>query len=157
MPSGICEVHPFSSNGVFKIYYLDVNKYASNNNIYTIKEDTLYRGSYSSVNEMLNKSSGYEIRKFNDSILIAFSKYNNKIESIYIKRDSEFGKRHLKGIEICEINDLNYEAPPIKKCEVCNGTGLVKFMHCESDLEAILSGYEPYTIQKCYKCDGEGK
>lgn len=43
-----------------------------------------------------------------------------------------------------------------KRCYVCGGTGFVQFNYGSSDLEAILSGHDSYTVQKCYKCGGSG-
>lgn len=44
-----------------------------------------------------------------------------------------------------------------KKCIVCNGTGHVRYYYGSSDLEAILSGHDPYTIGECTSCNGTGK
>lgn len=44
-----------------------------------------------------------------------------------------------------------------KKCSMCNGTGSVKYYYGESDLEAILTGHDPYTFGPCPSCDGTGK
>lgn len=43
------------------------------------------------------------------------------------------------------------------KCIVCNGTGYVKFYYGNSDLEAWLSGHDPYTFVVCSSCGGTGK
>lgn len=41
-------------------------------------------------------------------------------------------------------------------CTMCNGTGSVKSYYGSSDLEAVLSGHDPYTFIKCSTCDGKG-
>lgn len=38
------------------------------------------------------------------------------------------------------------------KCPVCGGTGTAKFYYGDSDLEAILSGHDPYTFGACPAC-----
>lgn len=43
------------------------------------------------------------------------------------------------------------------KCIVCNGTGYVIFYYGSSDLEALLSGHDPYTFVVCSSCGGTGK
>jgi len=43
------------------------------------------------------------------------------------------------------------------KCTVCNGTGSVKYYSGGSDLESVLSGYDPYTFGPCTSCGGTGK
>lgn len=40
-----------------------------------------------------------------------------------------------------------------KKCSVCNGTGYVKYYYGDSDLQAYLDGYDPYTVGKCTSCN----
>lgn len=42
------------------------------------------------------------------------------------------------------------------KCSSCNGTGSVKYYYGESDLEAVLSGHDPYEYGPCSSCDGTG-
>ena len=42
------------------------------------------------------------------------------------------------------------------KCELCNGTGSVKYYYGSSDFEAIINGYDPYTFGPCSRCDGDG-
>lgn len=44
-----------------------------------------------------------------------------------------------------------------EKCTRCNGTGYVRYYWFSSDLEAILNGYDPYTVGECTSCDGKGK
>lgn len=44
-----------------------------------------------------------------------------------------------------------------RKCIVCNGTGYVKCYYGSSDLEAYLSGHDPYWYIKCTSCKGTGK
>lgn len=44
-----------------------------------------------------------------------------------------------------------------EKCSWCNGTGYVKYNYGDSDLEAILSGNDPYTYGVCGSCGGTGK
>ena len=41
-------------------------------------------------------------------------------------------------------------------CPVCGGSGLIKYNYGSSDLEAVLSGHDPYTFSQCYKCLGKG-
>ncbi|MBO5935582.1 MAG: hypothetical protein J6Q94_08870 [Clostridia bacterium] len=43
------------------------------------------------------------------------------------------------------------------KCAVCNGSGYVKYYYGSSDLEAYLSGHDPYTVGKCTSCGGTGR
>ena len=43
------------------------------------------------------------------------------------------------------------------ECISCNGTGLVKYYYGGSDLEAVLSGHDPYTVKKCTICNETGK
>lgn len=43
------------------------------------------------------------------------------------------------------------------KCYWCNGTGSVRYNYGSSDLEAILSGHDPYTYGTCASCGGTGK
>lgn len=43
-----------------------------------------------------------------------------------------------------------------EKCPNCNGSGYVKYYYGSSDLEAYLSGYDPYTVGKCTMCKGKG-
>lgn len=42
------------------------------------------------------------------------------------------------------------------KCAVCNGSGYVKYYYGDSDLQAYLDGYDPYTVGKCTSCKGKG-
>lgn len=42
------------------------------------------------------------------------------------------------------------------KCYWCNGTGSVRYNYGSSDLEAILSGHDPYTYGQCGSCGGTG-
>lgn len=44
-----------------------------------------------------------------------------------------------------------------EKCYVCNGTGVVRYNYGSSDLEAILSGHDPYTYGQCSSCGGTGR
>lgn len=44
-----------------------------------------------------------------------------------------------------------------EKCYWCNGTGSVRYNYGSSDLEAILSGHDPYTYGTCASCGGTGK
>lgn len=62
--------------------------------------------------------------------------------------------------------DLDNEKMPVSggnnsgggtKCLVCNGTGYVKYYYGSSDLQAILDGYDPYTVGKCTSCKGTGR
>ncbi|MCI8698055.1 MAG: hypothetical protein HFF29_02950 [Oscillospiraceae bacterium] len=41
-------------------------------------------------------------------------------------------------------------------CLLCNGTGTIRFYYGSSDLEAILSGHDPYTLGTCPMCNGRG-
>lgn len=43
------------------------------------------------------------------------------------------------------------------KCPNCNGSGYVKYHYGDSDLQAYLDGYPPYTVGKCPLCDGTGR
>ncbi len=43
------------------------------------------------------------------------------------------------------------------RCLMCNGSGYVKYYYGNSDLEAFLNGYDPYTVGKCTSCGGSGK
>lgn len=42
------------------------------------------------------------------------------------------------------------------RCPACNGTGTIRFYYGSSDLEAILSGHDPYTLGTCPMCNGRG-
>lgn len=63
--------------------------------------------------------------------------------------------------------DLHHEPKPkgnsyssnskLRKCGICNGTGYVKYYYGSSDLEALLSGHDPYTYGICTNCNGTGK
>lgn len=44
-----------------------------------------------------------------------------------------------------------------QKCYWCNGTGYIRYNYGSSDLEAILSGHDPYTYGICGGCGGTGK
>lgn len=50
-----------------------------------------------------------------------------------------------------------YNSDNSEKCYWCNGTGYMKYNYGESDLEAILSGHDPYTYSQCGSCLGTGK
>ena len=43
-----------------------------------------------------------------------------------------------------------------KKCATCNGTGYVRYYYGSSDLEAILTGHDTFTVGKCPSCKGTG-
>lgn len=43
------------------------------------------------------------------------------------------------------------------KCSRCNGTGSVRYNYGSSDLEAYLSGHDPYTYGTCGSCGGTGR
>lgn len=45
---------------------------------------------------------------------------------------------------------------PGEKCPNCNGSGYVKYRYGDSDLQAYLEGYPPYTVGECPVCDGKG-
>lgn len=53
-------------------------------------------------------------------------------------------------------NNNNSSTKKKEKCINCNGTGTVKFYYGSSDLEAVLSGHDPYTFGPCSMCDGTG-
>jgi len=42
-------------------------------------------------------------------------------------------------------------------CPFCNGTGSVRYYYGSSNLEAILSDHDPYTVGECTSCEGKGK
>ena len=42
------------------------------------------------------------------------------------------------------------------KCDLCNGTGKVKYYYGSSALEAYLSGHNDYEYGPCPSCDGKG-
>ena len=42
-------------------------------------------------------------------------------------------------------------------CPNCGGTGYVRFYYGDSDLEAILSGHDPYELGVCPMCHGKGR
>lgn len=44
-----------------------------------------------------------------------------------------------------------------EECYFCNGTGVVRYNYGSSDLEAILSGHDPYTYGQCASCGGIGR
>lgn len=39
----------------------------------------------------------------------------------------------------------------------CGGTGYVRYNYGDSDLEALLTGHDSYTLGKCTSCNGTGK
>lgn len=41
-------------------------------------------------------------------------------------------------------------------CPACGGTGVIRYYYGSSDLEAILSGHDPYTLGTCPMCNGRG-
>lgn len=41
-------------------------------------------------------------------------------------------------------------------CPACGGTGVIRYNYGSSDLEAILSGHDPYTLGTCPMCNGRG-
>lgn len=43
------------------------------------------------------------------------------------------------------------------KCGICNGTGSVRYYYGDSDLQAYLDGYDPFTVGECTTCKGTGK
>lgn len=43
-----------------------------------------------------------------------------------------------------------------RTCPTCDGTGVIRYNYGSSDLEAYLSGHDPYTYEKCYRCGGSG-
>ena len=55
------------------------------------------------------------------------------------------------------IVDTNSSPSSGQKCYWCNGTGSVRYNYGSSDLEAILSGHDPYTYGTCASCGGTGK
>lgn len=65
------------------------------------------------------------------------------------------------GIEI--LTRKSIDSPTYKtflkgeKCPFCNGTGSVRYYYGSSNLEAILSGHDPYTVGECSSCKGKGK
>lgn len=42
-------------------------------------------------------------------------------------------------------------------CPMCNGTGHIKYYYGNSDLEAVLTGHDPYQTGVCPSCNGTGK
>lgn len=65
--------------------------------------------------------------------------------------------------EMCANEDAAYYAQAAAggssggKCSRCNGTGSVRYNYGSSDLEAILSGHDPYTYGQCGSCGGTGR
>lgn len=56
-----------------------------------------------------------------------------------------------------ESSNLYSSSSSTKKvCPNCGGTGTVKYYYGSSDLEAVLSGHDPYTLGDCPMCDGTG-
>lgn len=43
-----------------------------------------------------------------------------------------------------------------KVCPSCNGSKIVKYNYGDSDLEALLTGHDPYTLGECPMCNGNG-
>lgn len=84
----------------------------------------------------------------------------------------EFGEYcvYKNGDNVCQIKELpkkpgssgsgynsGINGNKEDKCAICNGTGYVKYYYGESDLQAYLDGYDPYTVDKCTSCGGTGK
>ena len=46
---------------------------------------------------------------------------------------------------------------PVGACTSCAGTGGVRYNYGGSDLEAVLSGNDPYTYGQCGSCGGTGR
>lgn len=65
--------------------------------------------------------------------------------------------RYISTCSKCGAEGFKYEDRHKVKCKLCNGTGSVKYNYGSSDLEAILSGHDPYTFGPCSSCDGTGK
>lgn len=78
----------------------------------------------------------------------------------YISTDAKLAYNANVGENIYGVLGRNRDSSPSttrEKCAICNGTGYVRYYYGSSDLEAILSGYDPYTVGKCTSCDGKGK
>lgn len=80
----------------------------------------------------------------------------------YFERISDY-KDAKTLAEECESRsyDLWYKAYKAKedskvKCDLCNGTGKVKYYYGSSALEAYLSGHNDYEYGPCSRCDGKG-
>lgn len=43
-----------------------------------------------------------------------------------------------------------------RPCPACNGSGTTRYYYGSSDLEAILSGHDPYILDTCPMCGGSG-
>lgn len=46
--------------------------------------------------------------------------------------------------------------PSGSKCPNCKGSGYVKYHYGDSDFQAFLDGYDPYSVGKCTSCKGKG-
>lgn len=71
------------------------------------------------------------------------------------RTDTEF--RYVSICRNCGTKGYQFEDRHKVKCINCNGTGVAKFYYGSSDLEAILSGHDPYTYGDCPLCRGTGK
>lgn len=79
----------------------------------------------------------------------------------YIRESSSWvhsnGKKYTLEKKTESISNNNNSFTKKKeKCINCNGTGTVKYYYGSSDLEAVLSGHDPYTFGSCSMCNGTG-
>lgn len=68
-----------------------------------------------------------------------------------------FGASDSSGDLDHEVLKTRKSSASTKKCTVCNGSGYVKYNYGDSDLEAYLTGHDPYTVRVCPSCKGTGR
>lgn len=78
--------------------------------------------------------------------------YQNSGRENQLKKDGETVLTRLC-VDSPTYVELNYS---IGDCSHCNGTGYVRYYYGDSDLEAILTGHDPFTTGKCTSCNGTG-
>ncbi len=145
---------------------------------YTEEEMKLYSHTYVRIPEIEYKNSDLSSSKYRvkmrraayddtDGIYATEQLYRTPDGNIY-----EFGEYSVykNGDNVCQIKELpkkpgssgsgynsGINSNKEDKCAICNGTGYVKYYYGESDLQAYLDGYDPYTVGKCTSCGGTGK
>lgn len=112
--------------------------------------------------QLTNAEMIYEYKRFNtyllgrgwldlDGVRVGNDTYRvdtNMHDDFYLKKN---------GAEIYREEKDSKESKESKEvCPVCGGSGLIKYNYGSSDLEAVLSGHDPYTFSQCYKCLGKG-
>ena len=84
-----------------------------------------------------------EVRNMIDSLKFSYDGWKNEEKNANIDRSNN-------------SNNNKSSSGKTRTCPQCNGSGVVKYYYGESDLEAYLDGYEPYTMDTCPTCNGTG-